>query len=257
MSTVLWVAFGAALFLASIVAHEAAHAVVLWRLGFPIASAGLGLPFPPVLRLQPTARRPFALTLSPWLVGAYVMPHREDEDAIEAMPYRQVAWYSGVGVMVNLTLAGGFLTVLSIVYGSSWAATGVGAGVTVGLWVARRPLCRYVLPVLGVPMLGVVAYGMVDALAAGQATGIVGLGRVLGEVTSLHQALLIAALLNIGVAVFNLIPLYPLDGGRIADAAIRHLAGDRPARWFRYGAVPAVVLLLLASVFSDVAWAFA
>lgn len=57
-----------------------------------------------------------------------------------------------------------------------------------------------------------------------------------------------AAALNFSLLLFNLLPAYPLDGGRMLRSAIWPLAGrDRAVRWTIYTAYAIIPLLALAS----------
>src|SRR5437667_292005 len=146
---VIWTAVAVAFFLAHLVLHEGAHALALREYGIPIREAGLGMPFPPRIVLKPTRRRPFALSLSPWIVGASVVP------------------------------------------------------------------------VLSVAALGLVVYSFAGPIT--EPGGIVGWGRLLA-VSSPLDALMAGVVIALVLAVFNIIPVYPLDGGRIAGMLV--------SRWF-------------------------
>lgn len=251
MSTVLWTTVAVALVLLALAAHEAAHALVLRKLGFRIVEAGLGIPLPPRIVLPASRRIPFRLSLSPWLVGAYVTPDPAQQGAIDALPYRDVAWYSGAGVIVNLVSGGAFLAVLDVVNGR-WVAFAICLGVTAALCVARRCVAAYVLPFVGVPVMLWLGYSLVKSVGAPE--GPVGVGALL-VVSTPYQAILAGGMaVPLGVGILNTIPLYPFDGGRIMDAALSRLLGVRAASVFRVASSVLAGCLVAYSMLSDVVW---
>jgi Zn-dependent protease len=57
------------------------------------------------------------------------------------------------------------------------------------------------------------------------------------------------AFVNLGWALFNLVPIYPLDGGKIARDALGHFVGMRGAAWSHASSIGVgVVLIALALV---------
>lgn len=153
MDTVLWSTVAAVLAYAGVVAHEAAHAVAFRRAGVRVAEIGFGAPFPPRITLEPTPRRPFALALSVWLVGAYVRPHEDDRERLHGLPYGDRAWINGSGIVVNLVLGLAMVVPVAVV-GGRWGTAAVASGVAVLLWAVRRVFVAYVVPVLVLPVLG-------------------------------------------------------------------------------------------------------
>ena len=72
-----------------------------------------------------------------------------------------------------------------------------------------------------------------------------------GEMTVLCGFLLDTAILSVGLGLFNLIPVPPLDGSKVLAVLLPDRAYDWLMRWERYGMV-IVVLLMSVGAVSDV-----
>ena len=72
-----------------------------------------------------------------------------------------------------------------------------------------------------------------------------------GELTALCEFLLDTAVLSIGLGLFNLIPVPPLDGSKILAAFLPDRAYNWLMRWERYGMVVVILIMSLGAV-SDI-----
>lgn len=247
MSTVLWTTGVAVGFLALIAGHEAGRALALRSVGIPITEAGLGLPVPPRLLLAPAGDRPFRLSLSPWLICAYV---RSDDNALAALrrrSYADQAWCAGAGTAVNVIAGCGLASVISILH-ADWGRLIV--WLAIGVATAVRPLqfAAYVMPVLSIPALGFSVWAVIDT------EGRASVGEFL-IVSTPSGALLTVCVLSLAVALLDSIPVYPLAGGRIARLLILRWRGDRAAAVFQVATAVVVAGLVAYSLVSDVLWA--
>lgn len=247
MDVVLWTAFAVLLVLAQIVVHEGAHAIALRELGIRIREAGLGLPLRPRLVLPPTERRPFALSLSPWIIAAYVEPAHEDEEKVRALPYRDAAWYAGAGVVANLILSGLLLAVQTLIHGS-WDWAGVTLALVALLYVGRRVFCRWLLLPLGLASVAFIVW----TISRGELGGPVAVAQATVS-ANWDAAMGVGILIGLSLAVINMLPLFPFDGGRVADAAIHARLGHQVAATFRAGTTLLAAALLLYVIVGD-AW---
>ena len=247
--TALWTTLAALGTIASFALHEYGHGYVLRRLGIPIESAGVGLPIGPMIELPPSAHRPYRLTASLLLIGAYVQPAEGYREKIAALSYRDTAWYSGIGVVVNFALAFALGSVHAALDGrSGTAALYLLAAFVIVL--LPRLICAYVLPLLWPALVAIYAIDIATSSAT-TAHGMLGLAHFLVSYSG-SEALLTVALVNLMLGMFNTLPLYPLDGGRIADAAIRAMFNAKAARVFRGATAILIAGVVLYALATDV-----
>lgn len=245
----VWIASAVALFAVALVAHEAGHGVVLHRYGIPISEAGLGLPLWPRIVLAPTRRRPFALSLSPWLLGAYVQPDPEHQNALEELSYRDTAWFAGVGVVINFVLGGALFTILALMQ-HNWLAAGIAVTLSAALCVFRRQFTAYGIPLLALPVLAVTLYAIM--VTVGQPQGPVGMAETFSHVSSARTALALAGTASCGLGLLNILPLYPMDGGRVARALLTRFAAPAAVvKGFEYIGVVMFLAIIVYSLGSD------
>lgn len=240
--------------LAAIAIHELAHAIAMRNEGVKIDAAGLGLPIQPMLRI-PT-RWGITLTLSPWLVGAYVSTTDADNRKIEQLPYKRQAWILNAGILANLTTAAACITVITALNGA-WYKAALSAAVTAAIWHYRKGLAAYVVPFGAIPALGAVIYGLIDSWSQGQTgLGLAGIGvfapQVAGTpITVLKELAIITAVLSLALAVMNMIPIYGLDNGRVVELAMRNRLPRWAIRAYEVAGVALIIMMLVGAIASD------
>lgn len=240
MNTIIWTSAAVLMFLAVLVSHEAGHAFALRRYGVPITEAGLGLPFGPRLVFQPTERRPFRLSFSLLLIGAYVTPDEDHAKRLEDLPYIDQAWWAGAGIAVNIVTGTALGAGLCAVHGR-WTNGAVLAAVAIAVAARPRHFCAYIVPALSLPVLGLIVWTL--ALTVGQPSGPVGIGRAL-DVSSPFDAVAAAAGIALSIGLFNMVPIFPFDGGRTARLLALRWGGRTADRAFQaVGALLAIGLL--------------
>lgn len=241
---------------AAVVVHEGAHALALRRLGFPIDEAGIGLPIPPQGRFH-VPRIPFTVTVSPWLLGAYVKAHPDDQEEIDALPYRDKAWFMNAGIIANLLAGGAIAAVTAALHGRALVAVLLAAAVA-GTWIGRRLLAAYVVPALALPLLiwlvGQVAGTSISAGNTG--FGYASLANTAPQHTGPVEALAFIGAVNLALAALNALPLFGLDNGKVVGEVLRRWAGARSVRIYEAAGLSLVLLSLVAAIASDV-WALA
>jgi Zn-dependent protease len=209
---------------------------------------GSGYPLPPMLRVPPRGKRTWELTLSPWLLGAYIWPDKRSETLVAGASYTNRAWFAGTGVVVNLITGLAVWGALDLWRGNyRWAATWI--GLAAGAWFLRKAV-TFVLPAFGVAALILVINGMFARPSLPQ--GPVGAAVVISEATTATHAFTLIGALAIAMAVVNCVPIYPFDGGRVADAALRRLFGDKTANVFTLTTTFCALGFLVYAVATDI-----
>jgi len=248
------------LVLAVIALHELNHGRLMVRYGIKVPEAGLGIPvkFLPCLSLKISPR--FTFKLHPLLLGAYVQP--ADEKEIERLSYQEKAHIFGAGIVANLVISfllNAFLMVaLLIIRPERWDMGDtiyLAAYVILAVIFLRfdKFLSKYVFPFLGLLLTGYLIWSIIHLGFQKSLMGPIGIVQAGLSITSLIEATAWAAVVSLGLGLINLLPLYPLDGGRILKAFLEKKSnlslGIRNA--ILGGGSVLLVLLIVAVVFSD------
>jgi regulator of sigma E protease len=177
--------------------HELGHLLAAWWMGIPVARFSIG--FGPVLWTWRKKETDYCVSLIP--LGGYVLPNCEDESEFFRIPVnrRIVLWLGGPAA--NFVFAGFLLCSMHwLASGFSWYGTLVQPGLDL---VRQSFALLAVLPQL---------FSRPDQLSG--VVGIVAAGKSLVG-GGLLSTLEFAVLLNLNLAIFNLLPIAPLDGGKI------------------------------------------
>ena len=186
--------------------HEYGHLLAAKLCGIPVRRFSIG--FGPKLfgfKLRETS---YWFSWIP--LGGYVLPALEDTDFRRLPTYKRITFALGgpvaniIGAFVGLFLIGFSQFNLGIVRAVSFAATQLMIGLQQQL------------------------YGLLTLFADfGQLSGIVGIVAVGGAEfgSTLGNLLIFSVLINISLAVLNLLPLPPLDGGRILFCIMEKIYG--------------------------------
>jgi membrane-associated protease RseP (regulator of RpoE activity) len=244
-----WTVLAYALVLGTVLAHEVGHLLAFRDAGVPIARLGLGLPLKPMLVIPPGKRRSFALTLSPWLIGAYVTPGGDKPATVlDRLPFRQAAWAEGAGVVMNM-IVGCLLFAVVGALDSRWQAVLFVAAAGL-LWVIRRSLVFVIVP-LGIASAVMLGVWLTSDVRTHQSGGVVGLPAMLTS-HDVRYAIGIAAAVSFSLALVNMAPLTPLDGGRMLRSAVLAWKGNKAAEWVTIVSFCGFAVLVVAALGSDV-----
>lgn len=227
--TALWITLAAVLFVGTIIAHEAGHYFAMRRAGVRIVSAGVGFPFPPTFTVYRKRNPDGSVTkfqLSPWVLGAFVRADDRDEKRIDELPYRQFTWIMGSGVVINLVLGAIFLSVGALLIGN-WQGALIYLAAAVLLWLTRRLVAAYLVPVLGIPALVLFVWGTVLAVMEHSQVGVMGTVRIFSVADNASLAFILAGLLSASLGILNMVPLFPFDGGRIFSRVLSAMGLSR------------------------------
>jgi regulator of sigma E protease len=213
--------------------HELGHLLAAKRMRIPIARFSVG--FGPKLWGFKMGETEYWFSMIP--CGGYVLPALADAEAFEQLPLRR---------RVTFALGGPVANILGAFLGLALLNT-VQFGFSVGsvLYLPLEQLCRMATQICTViPLL----FRQPDQLSG--VVGIVAAGGVHVGLSFL-KLLQFSVLLNVNLAIFNLLPLLPLDGGKILMGVLRQI--HQPLRKLELPlTVAGCVLLLGLTIYATV-----
>lgn len=257
----------------NLVIHEAAHAIAMRRYGVEIKEAGLGIPIPGFIFRFRVPWLSFPLTLSPILLGAYVEPTPRGNQQTNALPYRERALIFGAGVLGNV-LVGSLLTIIALFIFKDLGEPAVYirliAMTAIALVIVRfsKLFCSIGIPILGLAFVGLLLYTLIPGLIenfqesalhggapADKDPILIGPIGITHEATTLKTAIEVfrlAVAISFGIGIFNMLPLLPLDGGRIFGMIIERVLGKQALPLFGLVSIVAIVTLIFLIFAGDI-----
>ena len=188
-----------------IILHELGHFLAAKWMGIPIARFSVGLG-PKVWGFKMGGTE-YWLSMIP--CGGYVMPAMKDEEAFDKIPLKRRILFLLAGPAANILGAFVCLSLMNIVK-LGWSVNSV-------LYLPLEQIWQMAIQIgAAIPLLFSQPEhlsGIVGIVAAGGAQ--VGLSFV--------RLLQFSVLLNVNLAVFNMLPILPLDGGKIVMGLLRKI----------------------------------
>jgi regulator of sigma E protease len=181
------------------------HFLAAKRMGIPIARFSVGLG-PKVWGFK-MGETEYWLSMIP--CGGYVMPTLEDEEAFDKIPLKNRILFSLAGPAANIV--GAFLGL------SLMNLAELGFSVHSAIYLPLEQICQMAMQIgSAIPLL----FSHPENLS-----GIVGIVAVGGAYVGLSfvKLLQFSVLLNLNLAVLNLLPILPLDGGKIVMGLLRKI----------------------------------
>ncbi|MEX2113696.1 MAG: site-2 protease family protein [Pirellulales bacterium] len=213
--------------------HELGHLLACWGTGIPVARFSIG--FGPVLWTWRRGDTEYCLSAIP--LGGYVMPAVEsEEDFFAVAVWRRIVMWLG-GPAANFAFAALILAVVGV------AVDGFSLyGLLVEPWVEVARQSWHIVTVLPSAFLH-----------PSQLSGVVGIVSVGNSFVGAGwlRAAQFAVLLSLNLGIFNLLPIAPLDGGKIFCALLEKLH-PRLARLHTGFAIAGLALLLVLFVYTTV-----
>lgn len=230
--------------------HELGHALEMRAAGLRVERLGIGMPFPPMILIRSDRLRRFfgarfRLLLTPWLLGAFAKPYGDRPIETMGLSRRDELSIYGAGPIANIALmfllsaaslllahdATSFIATTYLFHipleGYVWmlALGFVVAGLAT--WYFRRWISTYLLLPIGLYMLVLtvtIFASMSFDQVAQSSGGIVLISELASNSQTIDGAVRFGVIINFALAATNVLPLYPLDGGRIAAVFIRSIA---------------------------------
>ena len=249
------------LLLVALAVHELSHGWVMKYYSIEVPEAGLGIPIPHLpyfrIKISPT----FTFCIHPLLLGAYVTP-ANDKD-IETLPYSAKAHIFGAGsignfimgfILLALSLILGLIFNLELLIWDLMIPLAVSVILPILFWKGSRVFSIYVFPVLGFFLIGFLAWSIMTFGVSKSVMGPVGIVHIGMKFSTFPEILLWGANVSIGLALVNLLPLLPLDGGRTLIALVKEVFGENQAaeRIITITGIFILSLLVVIVMYSDI-----
>ena len=188
-----------------IILHELGHFLAAKRMGIPIARFSVGLG--PKIWGFKIGETEYWLSMIP--CGGYVMPALKDEEAFNKIPLKSRILFLLAGPAANILGAFLCLSLMNIVK--------LGFSVNSVIYLPLEQIGQLAIQIgTAIPLL----FSEPEHLS-----GIVGIVASGGTLVGLSfiKLLQFSVLLNVNLAVFNLLPILPLDGGKIVMGLLRKI----------------------------------
>jgi len=225
--------------------HEYGHLYAMHQHGIKVSELCIGVPIPK-LTVQFRSKFCFGtlVRFSPVLLVGYVYPESKEEyDQLDFRPNLEI---SAAGIITSLAYGALTFAVACLIRNNLLQFAGFLLTAIV-MMALRKILSIYLLPIISLTAFGLVpsflTYVFRTIPDAGRETADI-LAKL--NVASFDKAFVWAAIFSIALALLNLIPLMPLDGGKLISACIKKWLSPMLASY--YTLLTALVTLILVLV---------
>jgi membrane-associated protease RseP (regulator of RpoE activity) len=263
-------------FVLAVAIHELGHAWAMREAGIKVERLGIGLPLQPNLVIRSNFLRRifgarFRLSISPWILGAYVKPYGQVEIHDRKVSLREDVYISGAGPIANIIMLFLFSAVLILLendlgtkgamhyyfgiqfVGYGWVIASGFFVAAVLTWVFRKWIALYLLLPIGVYVVYKtidIMMGMSFGTLVASSGGLVLISEIASKTTSVRDAVYFGMTINFLLAFTNLLPFHPFDGGRITTSLLRKVTSKGAAYIQRVGML-LVYTLIIFCLYAD------
>ncbi|MFH1866891.1 MAG: M50 family metallopeptidase [Patescibacteria group bacterium] len=215
----------------SLILHELAHAKAMHKAGIKLELISIGIPCPLKIRFYlPKLWGGVWLQFTPLLIMAYVKPTQGGMLKLINLDYKQTADIAGAGPLTNIIFAAILLLIGRLIYEEQnlwlviWSVpTLVLVSIPIIFFSGRQIISRFVLLPLGIAATIFLIWGLITTPLE-TVTGPVEIWGIISQSTNLGSAMINAGLISLSIALFNILPIGSLDGGKIIEAIMRRLS---------------------------------
>ena len=246
--------------LLAITFHELGHAYAMYRCGVPIERIGLlGIPVKGV----PFLKKDFTLNggitrfeIHPLIIGAFVKPK---DESLESQSTLNKVYIFGAGPLVNILYTAILFSISGIriptatLWGQEIWLLGWMPAIAIVTFLFFKPLCRFVVPILGLAMLVSLTSALLlsehpQESVAGPVTliHILSNGYAKMEPFGIFAATFIAGIFSLLIGLSNMLPFVPMDGGRIFHTYLEKISPHAGQWFFKFSFVLFLALVFFA-----------
>jgi regulator of sigma E protease len=240
------------LLMLAVAIHEYGHYTVMRRNGVTVTEFSVGLG-PLLFQRKLKSGTQFSIRMIP--LGGYAMPVKQGPGSMDGLGFWPRFRIFMAGMFANALTA--FVILTAINYSTGDIPAFMAPYVT---WAPKplAPLAAAFLMSFGLWLAGpAIIIGMAVSRGAlfftQDAAGPVGIVSQGAQfMTSLPAVAGFFAIIHIALAMFNLLPLMPLDGGQVARDIVAKIFGKKTAKWFTLGGIALMLAFFLFIMVSDI-----
>lgn len=213
------------IFILSLMFHELGHAWQMYKNGVQINKIGIGLPlYKPILSLRLKRYNNILFEIHPIPLGAFVEPTSSGLRTLTALPYKSKANIYAAGPWANFVFGLSIILTIGLINMPVQRMTFyiVSSCVFIFLLIFRKIFSRYLIYLCGLFTTLSVINSFFSDKPEDTLSGPIGIVSMAHKFSiNYTQAILFGATISMAIGLFNTLPIYPLDGGKIVEAMIK------------------------------------